>query len=370
MKNRTLLALLLSAGLAVTAAAQQQVPSSQSAPAAQSAPSQTDQTPATSAPGNQSGTSQAAKDQASQQPSNLASGKQPLAYEDHQGFWGKINPFARKKYVQRQLTPVRDRVNELDELTASNSKMIRDVDSRATEGIRLASSKANEADQHAVDAGNRAQMAHQTAQQANERLTGVEQVVGTLDQYKAATQVELIFRPGQLALSQKAKGALDDLATSLKSKRGYIVEVQGFSSGRGAEAIQNSQKMADAVVRYLVLNHEVPVYRIYTLGMGNAPVPASSDSGKTRRTRGGRVEVSLMTNALADMNQSAQNTAPAASTSGTSTEPASGNSNMPQSDANAPAAPAVTTQPSAPQQAPASTQPGQQQTPPPTPPKM
>ncbi|HZQ92594.1 MAG TPA: OmpA family protein [Terriglobales bacterium] len=370
MKNRTLLALLLIAGLAVTAVAQQQTPSSRPAPAAQSAPPQTDQTPPSSAPSDPN-TSQAAKDQASQQPSNLASGKQPLAYEDHQGFWGKINPFARKKYVQRQLTPVRDRVNELDELTAANSKMIRDVDARASEGIRLAASKASEADQHAIDAGNRAQMAHQTAQQANERLAGVEQVVGTLDQYKAATQVELIFRPGQLALSQKAKGALDELAASLKAKRGYIVEVQGFSSGRGAEAIQNSQKMADAVVRYLVLNHEVPVYRIYTLGMGNAPVPASSDTGKTRRTRGGRVEVSLMTNALADMSQSAQNTAPATmgSTSGSSTEPAaSGSSSMPQSD-NPPAAPAVTTQPSAPQ-APATTQPGQQQTPPPTPPKM
>ena len=92
-----------------------------------------------------------------------ATGKAPLQYESHEGFWGKVNPFARKKYVQRQTQPIRDRVNELDELTAANSKMIKDVDSRAQAGIQMASAKASEADQHAVDAGNKATAAQQTA---------------------------------------------------------------------------------------------------------------------------------------------------------------------------------------------------------------
>ena len=183
-----------------------------------------------------------------------ASGKPALQPDTHEGFWGKINPFARKKYVQRQTAPIRDRVNELDELTSSNTKMIKDTDSRAQEGIRLASTKANEADQHAIDAGNKAQMAQQTATQANTRLTTVEQVVGNIDQYKASTQTEIRFRPGQSVLSKNAKAALDDMATPLKDQRGYIVEVQGFSSGHGQAAIATSQKMADAVVRYLVLN--------------------------------------------------------------------------------------------------------------------
>jgi outer membrane protein OmpA-like peptidoglycan-associated protein len=123
-----------------------------------------------------------------------------------------VNPFARKKYVQRQTQPIRDRLNELDELTASNSKMIKDVDSRAQQGIQLASAKANEADQHAIDAGNKAQAAQQTATQANTRLSTVEQVVGNIDQYKPSTQTEIRFRPGQSVLSQNAKTALDDMA--------------------------------------------------------------------------------------------------------------------------------------------------------------
>src|SRR5713226_6449542 len=100
-----------------------------------------------------------------------ATGKAPLTYESHEGFWGKVNPFARKKYVQRQTQPIRDRVNELDELTAANAKMIKDTDARAQAGIQMASAKASEADQHAVDAGNKATSAQQTGTQANNRLT-------------------------------------------------------------------------------------------------------------------------------------------------------------------------------------------------------
>ena len=321
MKNRLIVALLLAVVLALPAFAQQTTSTTPSQPAA-SQPAQNSQ----AAPADQNAPAAAQPAQAAPaQPAQAApadqnapaaaqagaSGKQPLQPDTHEGFWGKLNPFARKKYVQRQTQPIRDRVNELDELTSANSKMIKDVDSRAQEGIRLASTKANEADQHAIDAGNKAQLAQQTATQANTRLSTVEQVVGNIDQYKAATQTEIRFRPGQSVLSQNAKTALDEMATPLKSQRGYIVEVQGFSSGKGQTAIQNSQKMAESVVRYLVLNHDIPVYRIYLVGMGNAPTQATTTGdGKTKRTNGGRVEISLLKNNL-DQLASGSSAAPA-----------------------------------------------------------
>ena len=233
-----------------------------------------------------------------------ATGKAPLAPPSREGFWGRINPFARKKYVQRQTEPIRDRVNELDELTSQNSKNIKDVDSRATAGIKLASDKANEADQHAIDAGNKATAAQQSAQQVTTRVQTVETVVSNIDQYKAQNQTEIRFRPGQTALSKNAKDALDQMAGNLKGQRGYIIEVQGFSSGKGQGAIQTSQKMAESVVRYLVLNHDIPVYRIYLVGMGNAPAQ-TDDASKSKRISGGRVEVSLLKN---DLEQLSANT--------------------------------------------------------------
>jgi outer membrane protein OmpA-like peptidoglycan-associated protein len=229
---------------------------------------------------------------------DTATGKQPLQPPSREGFWGRVNPFARKNYVKRQTDPIRDRVNELDDLTAANSKAIKDTDARAQAGIQLASNKANEADQHAIDAGNKATMAQQSAQQATTRIQTVETVVGNIDQYKASNQTEIRFKPGQTVLSKNAKDALDEMANGVKGQRGYIIEVQGFSSGKGQIAIQNSQKMAESVVRYMVLNHEIPVYRIYLVGMGNAPVAGTDADAKTKHISGGRVEISLLKNDL------------------------------------------------------------------------
>jgi outer membrane protein OmpA-like peptidoglycan-associated protein len=202
-----------------------------------------------------------------------------------------MHPFATKEYVRRHVQPIRDRVNELDEITAANSKMIRDVDARAQQGIQLASAKANLADEHASDAANKAQVAHQTATALNTRLATDETAVGNIDQYKSGPQTEIRFRPGQTVLSKEAKDALDQMAAQLKNQRGYIIEVQGFSSGQGQAAIANSRKMADSVVRYLVLNYEIPAYRIYVIGMGNAAM--------TQGAKGTRVEVSLLKSDLA-----------------------------------------------------------------------
>ena len=273
MKNRLLFALPLAAVLAFPAVAQ-----TTSSTSDQSVPAATQQT--------QSSSTDAA-----------ATGKAPLAPPSREGFWGRINPFARKNYVKRQTEPIRDRVNELDELTSGNTKAIKDTDARAQAGIKLASDKADTADQHAVDAGNKATMAQQTAQQVTTRVQTVETVVGNIDQYKASNETEIRFRPGQTILSKNAKDALDTMASGVKGQRGYIIEVQGFSSGKGQAAITTSQKMAESVVRYLVLNHEIPVYRIYLVGMGNAPVP-TDDAAKTKRVSGGRVEISLLKNDL------------------------------------------------------------------------
>ncbi|HTC47308.1 MAG TPA: OmpA family protein [Candidatus Aquilonibacter sp.] len=228
--------------------------------------------------------------------SATGTGKQPLQPPSREGFWGRVNPFARKNYVKRQTEPIRDRVNELDDLTAANSRAIRDTDSRAQAGIKLASDKANEADQHAIDAGNKATMAQQSAQEATTRIQTVETVVGNIDQYKASNQTEIRFKPGQTVLSKNAKDALDEMSNGVKGQRGYIIEVQGFASGKGQTAITNSQKMAESVVRYMVLNNEIPVYRIYLVGMGNAPV--ADEDAKTKHLSGGRVEISLLKNDL------------------------------------------------------------------------
>lgn len=227
-------------------------------------------------------------------------GHEPLEVQRREGFWGKLNPFARKKYVERQVEPLRNRVGELDELTAANARAIRDLDARAQQGIRKADLKATEADQKATQAGERAEQAHTTARQASERLQTVEQVVENLDAYYPVTQAEIRFRSGQTALSAQAKAALDEIAGPVKQGRGYVVEIHGYAPGQGRAGMEHSQMLAQAVARYLVIEHQVPVHRIYAVGLGNTAT--QGEDGRPRRvTGGGRVEVNLLKNSLEDL---------------------------------------------------------------------
>jgi outer membrane protein OmpA-like peptidoglycan-associated protein len=288
-KTRNVLGLsafVLGSAMGVSALAQ-----SPATPATQ--PSQTDQAAAPNSNPNDSST--------------YATGK-PLENQSKEGFWGHMNPLARKKWVARQVDPIKDRTNELDQLQAKNANDIKDVDARSQAGIKNAMVAANTADQHAQDASNRADAANHVATTASDRTTSLNGTVANLDQYQAVSSTTLPFAAGRTALGKDAKANLDDVAAKLEGEKGYIIEVQGYSRA----GVPASQAMADSVVRYLVTEHQVPVYRIYKSGLGkNTPQAAtttastSTDSSDKPLTNG--VVVTLLHNSLATMGTSASN---------------------------------------------------------------
>jgi outer membrane protein OmpA-like peptidoglycan-associated protein len=230
--------------------------------------------------------------------------KEPLQPAASSDFWDGDEPntanlvahaFNRKRDVQKQIKPIQNCLADLSDAAAAHTSKIKELDERTQQGLQLASTKTDEADKHATDATNGANAALQAATQTTARVSKVEHVAGNAHQYKGNTQTEIQFRPGQSVLSKGAKEALDQMGLALKDQRNYIIEVRGYSLGHGQAAIADSQRMADSVVRYLVLNYQVPVHRIFVLGMGNAE-PASKDATGVKRARTGRVEVSLLSN--------------------------------------------------------------------------
>ena len=243
--------------------------------------------------------------------STYATGK-PLQDQSKEGFWGHMNPFARKKWVNRQTAPIKDQVNELDQLQAKNANDIKDVDSRAQAGIKNAMTAANTADQHAQDASNRANSANQLASNATTRTDALNTTVGNLDQYQTVSSTSVKFAAGRTTLGPTGKSDLDALATTLAGEKGYIIEVQGYSKS----GVQTSQAMADSVARYLVTEHQVPVYRIYKSGLGKNT--AQAGDGEQAITNG--VRVTLLHNSLATMsgNTASNSAAPGTSPTGAS----------------------------------------------------
>jgi outer membrane protein OmpA-like peptidoglycan-associated protein len=285
VKPGSISALLVAASLGIPAMAQQQPQV---------------QTGATTAPPTQNQTTT----------TETGTGQPPLSTQPHEGFWGHVNPFARKKWVNRQLDPVKDRLNELDELQAKNARDIKDVDQRAQNGIRAAQSTADQASQTATQANQTAGQAQQLAQTATDKTNQLGETVGGLDQYKPVTNTDIRFRAGQTMLNEKAKDALDQVVTQMQGQKGYVVEVAGYSRVRGTAGIENSQHMAESVVRYLA-EHQIPVWRIHEVAMGNTPL--ENTDGSTPTT-GSVVRISLMENSLAALNSSGNGSSPIGAT--------------------------------------------------------
>jgi len=304
-KPGTIAALAVAASLGLPAVAQQQQPQVQT------------------------GASTNAQTQNQTTTAETGTGKAPLPTVSHEGFWGHMNPFARKKWVNRQLDPVKDRLNELDELQAKNARDIKDVDQRAQNGIRAAQSTADQANQTASQASQTAGQAQQLAQSASDKTNQLGQTVGGLDQYHPVTNTDIRFRPGQSVLNQKAQDALDQVVTQMQGQKGYVVEVAGYSRTRGTAGIESSRRLTEAVSRYLV-EHQIPVWRIHEVAMGNAPLEENGEQSAP----GSVVRISLMENSLAALSPSGTNAgSPIGATQPSSAQPS------PQGAASQPAAP-------------------------------
>lgn len=242
----------------------------------------------------QTGTApQTTSSQAVQQPSPAAS---PTMNTPKEGFWGRVNPMARKKWVKKQTDPINDRLSELDEVNAKNAKDIQDVDSRAQAGIRQAQSTADGANQTATAAGQQAQNASGIAQNASGHVDQLNTTVNGLDQYHQVTEADVAFRGGNAVLSTAAKKQLDDFAATVSGQQGYILEVEAHSPLAGSAGIQSSERFAESVKRYLVTSHEIPVYRMHAVALGNAHSQTSDDMKPVRTSS---VHIRLMANSLA-----------------------------------------------------------------------
>ncbi len=216
-----------------------------------------------------------------------------------EGFWGHLNPFARKKWVKRQLDPINSQLNELDEVNARNAQQIKDVDERAQAGIHQAQTTADSANQTAVTAGSQAQQANSTAQQASNTVQQLNTTVSGLDQYHQITAFNVAFRGESPVLTDAAREQLDSLAASITGHDGYILQIEAHSPMAGSAGIESSQRMAEAIERYLVTQHQIPIYRMHAVALGNARSEAADEDGAPERVRHSMAHVQLMENSLA-----------------------------------------------------------------------
>jgi outer membrane protein OmpA-like peptidoglycan-associated protein len=206
-----------------------------------------------------------------------------------------------KNYVKQQTTPLINKTNELDDMTAKNSKDIKDVDARAQAGIQAVNAKTADVEQKAQAAGQSASSAQQMADAANGRVNVLTNTVANLDNYRPVAETSVKFGFNKDVLTPKAKEALDQLAGTISSTKGYIIALEGSTDSVGSADYNYdlSQRRANSVIQYLASKYNVPAHKIYVIGLGKDK-PVESNKTREGRADNRRVDVRLMTNTVGD----------------------------------------------------------------------
>jgi outer membrane protein OmpA-like peptidoglycan-associated protein len=215
---------------------------------------------------------------------------------------------ATKKHVRESISPVESRVGEaekrasdLEKKSAENASAISQLEA----GVSKADERAMEADRKAAAAGQSATQANEAAKQAAQRaedarlaaeknMARLDQVVQNLGNYQVMGSESVLFRLNSATLSDEAKQKLDEFSKTFANNPNIVIEVQGFTDKTGSmeHNLELSRRRANAVVRYLTVNHNVPLRRVHVLGVGS-DVPVADNKTREGRKENRRVEVKV-----------------------------------------------------------------------------
>jgi outer membrane protein OmpA-like peptidoglycan-associated protein len=212
---------------------------------------------------------------------------------------------ATKKYVQNTTAPIQAKVDQVGDQTSKNGQQIQQtrtdltaningVDEKAQSGISAAKEIALTAQNSAQSAMAKAGEAADLANKDSEEIKSLRQHVSNLDDYKQVADLTIPFAFNKYALTPKDKEDLDNMVASASKNRRYFVAVEGFTDRTGSRQYNEalSRKRADAVTAYLVAKHDIPIFRIHMIGLGEEkPI----DDGHTRaaRAKNRRVEIKV-----------------------------------------------------------------------------
>jgi OOP family OmpA-OmpF porin len=215
---------------------------------------------------------------------------------------------ATKKYVRQQVDPVSGKLDQVatksdqQGQTLDQTKQSLDQTKQSLDQTRSTldedETKLSATNERAVSAGNRADDASRKADQANQGVNDVRaalaNTIANLDDYKQVAETTVNFKFNSDKLNNDAKMALDQMVMDQNHYKRFFVAVEGFTDKVGSAEYNAalSRRRADAVVEYLVAQHDIPIYRIHMVGLGDQK-PVEDTRTRAANAKNRRVEVTL-----------------------------------------------------------------------------
>jgi outer membrane protein OmpA-like peptidoglycan-associated protein len=194
----------------------------------------------------------------------------------------------------RTARAVESRATPLEERASATETRLSDVEQNA----QKLSGQLDELAAVSNAARGGAKAAQETADAAVAGVNATNDRISALDDYVPQDSAAVNFRVGSSILNADAKTKLDAIATKALNAKGYVLEVTGYADSTGNTQRNRalSQRRADAVIRYLVENHQIPLRRIVTpYGFGESN-PIADNNTRSGRAENRRVEVKVLVN--------------------------------------------------------------------------
>ena len=206
---------------------------------------------------------------------------------------------ATKKWVQQSITPIEKKVEDVDKNSQSrDASQVSDI--TKTNGVVDENEKKLSATTEIARTADGTSKGAMTKADANAKGLGdLRQVVANIDDYKPTGEAVVVhFGVAKSALTADEKAKLDTVATQVGSLPRYFITVEGFTDQTGAASYNDtlSRERANAVIAYLVGSHDVPVYRIHMVGLGQQKLidtGKGAGKGKDARQASRRVEITV-----------------------------------------------------------------------------
>ncbi|MDP9169726.1 MAG: OmpA family protein [Acidobacteriota bacterium] len=211
---------------------------------------------------------------------------------------------ATKKFVRQTVDPVSGKLDtvaqqstqqgqKIDQTSQTLDQTRQTLEKDETE-LSATKERAMSADSRAGDALNKAGEASAKADQANRDLGELRNTVANLDDYKQVAETTLNFKFNSDKLTPDAKQGLDQMVANQGQYKRFFVAVEGFTDRVGSVEYNAalSRRRADAVVEYLVAQHNIPIYRIHMVGLGKMK-PVEEGNTRAAGAKNRRVEVTL-----------------------------------------------------------------------------
>jgi len=215
---------------------------------------------------------------------------------------------ATKKYVGQTVAPLSQKVDQVASKTDQQGQTL----DQTRQTLEKDETQLNATNERAVSAGNRADQAAESANQAKQaagqandsalqanqkadRVDGeLRNVVANLDAYKKVSDTTVNFKFNSDKLAPEAKQSLDQMVQNQGQYKRFFIAVEGFTDKIGSAEYNEalSRRRADAVVEYLVGEHDVPIYRIHMVGLGKMK-PVEDAGTRAAGAKNRRVEVTL-----------------------------------------------------------------------------